>query len=68
MHLALFCGTICVVQCASSASLLPFSKDAKTQAGDGDGGQGKGGGGGDAESEPGEVGERCCQAIKDKSC
>ena len=43
-------------------------KDAKTQAGGGGGGQGEGGGGGDAESEPGEVGERCCQAIKDKSC
>ena len=42
-------------------------KDAITQAGDGGGGQGKGEGGGDAESEPGEVGERCCQAIKDKS-
>ena len=41
--------------------MLPFFKDAKTQAGGG------GGGGGDAESEPGEVGERCCQAIKDKS-
>ena len=53
------------MQCASSASMLPFFKDAKTQAGGG--GQGEGGGG-DAESEPGEVGERCCQAIKDKSC
>ena len=55
MHHALFCGTLCVVQCASSASMLPFFKDAKTQAGGG--GQGEGGGGGDAESELGEVGE-----------
>ena len=45
------------MQCASSASMLPFFKDAKTQAGSGCGGQGEGGGGGDAESEPGEVGE-----------
>ena len=41
MHHALFCGTLRVVQCASSASMLPFFKDAKTQEGGGGGGQGE---------------------------